>query len=280
MVSNDGKRTEKVQIAAGGLQLPGAAGKRQFAVSARRQSRERSARRGERRPGSRLRPRPKTERRSSGRSVSSTTSPSLGAALNTDLYELTMAAGFFEAGKAQDRATFELFVRRLPWNRNFVLAAGLAQAVEYLLNLQIHRRGDRVSKDAAAVRAHAFRVLRHARRTAVLGRPLCRARRYAALRGRAVSDRTGALDRSATDRNLSAGHHRISIDHRHQGGARGEGRPGPRRGRVRNPPRAFAGSRRAGCARGLYRRLHGHQQCRDGVPLRRSGIRHRRRTPG
>ena len=62
--------------------------------------------------------------------------PGYGAALNTDLYELTMAAGFFEAGKAGDRATFELFVRRLPWNRNFVLAAGLAQAVEYLLNLR------------------------------------------------------------------------------------------------------------------------------------------------
>jgi nicotinate phosphoribosyltransferase len=62
--------------------------------------------------------------------------PNFGAALNTDLYELTMAAGFFEAGKAQDRATFELFVRRLPWNRNFILAAGLAQAVDYLLNLR------------------------------------------------------------------------------------------------------------------------------------------------
>jgi len=62
--------------------------------------------------------------------------PQLGAALNTDLYELTMAAGYFEASKAQDRATFELFVRRLPWNRNFVLAAGLAQAVDYLLNLK------------------------------------------------------------------------------------------------------------------------------------------------
>ena len=62
--------------------------------------------------------------------------PAFGAALNTDLYELTMAAGYFEAGKADDRATFELFVRRLPWNRNFVLAAGLAQAVEYLLNLK------------------------------------------------------------------------------------------------------------------------------------------------
>jgi nicotinate phosphoribosyltransferase len=47
-----------------------------------------------------------------------------------------MAAGYFEAGKTQERATFELFVRRLPHNRNFILAAGLAQAVEYLLNFR------------------------------------------------------------------------------------------------------------------------------------------------
>lgn len=47
-----------------------------------------------------------------------------------------MAAGYFEAGKTTDRATFELFVRRLPARRNFLVAAGLQQAVEYLLNLR------------------------------------------------------------------------------------------------------------------------------------------------
>jgi nicotinate phosphoribosyltransferase len=62
-----------------------------------------------------------------------------GTALNTDLYELTMAAGYFEAGKTEERATFELYVRRLPANRKFILAAGLAQAVEYLLNLRFTR---------------------------------------------------------------------------------------------------------------------------------------------
>jgi nicotinate phosphoribosyltransferase len=55
--------------------------------------------------------------------------------LLTDLYELTMAAGYFEAGKAQQKATFELTIRRLPANRNFVVAAGLPQAIDYLLNL-------------------------------------------------------------------------------------------------------------------------------------------------
>jgi nicotinate phosphoribosyltransferase len=57
--------------------------------------------------------------------------------LLTDLYELTMSAGFFEAGKAGQTATFELTVRRLPANRNFVIAAGLPQIVEYLQNLSL-----------------------------------------------------------------------------------------------------------------------------------------------
>ena len=65
-------------------------------------------------------------------------------ALLTDLYELTMAAGYFEAGKTAERAIFELSIRRLPPHRNFVLAAGLPQAVDYLLNLSLHRRGNRL----------------------------------------------------------------------------------------------------------------------------------------
>ena len=47
-----------------------------------------------------------------------------------------MAAGYFEAGKTSERAAFELYFRRLPENRRFVLAAGLAQAVDYLLDLR------------------------------------------------------------------------------------------------------------------------------------------------
>ncbi len=54
------------------------------------------------------------------------------SALNTDLYELTMAAGYFAAGKAEEIATFELSIRRLPETRNFLVAAGLAQSLEYL----------------------------------------------------------------------------------------------------------------------------------------------------
>jgi nicotinate phosphoribosyltransferase len=53
--------------------------------------------------------------------------------LLTDLYELTMSAGYCEAGISRLTATFELSIRRLPAGRNFLVVAGLAQAVEYLL---------------------------------------------------------------------------------------------------------------------------------------------------
>ncbi|MGB9609542.1 MAG: nicotinate phosphoribosyltransferase [Bryobacteraceae bacterium] len=57
-------------------------------------------------------------------------------ALLTDLYQLTMAAGYWSAGKTEEIATFELFVRRMPPHRNYLIAAGLEQAVEYLLGLR------------------------------------------------------------------------------------------------------------------------------------------------
>lgn len=60
---------------------------------------------------------------------------STASALLTDLYQLTMAAGYHAAGKQRELATFELFVRRLPAGRTYLVAAGLAQALEYLANL-------------------------------------------------------------------------------------------------------------------------------------------------
>jgi nicotinate phosphoribosyltransferase len=51
--------------------------------------------------------------------------------LMTDLYQFSMAQVYFERGM-DDEAVFDLFVRTLPHTRNFLLAAGLAQAIEYL----------------------------------------------------------------------------------------------------------------------------------------------------
>jgi len=53
-------------------------------------------------------------------------------AFSTDLYQLTMMAGYFKQGMLPTRATFELFVRRLPRNRAYLVAAGLDQALDYL----------------------------------------------------------------------------------------------------------------------------------------------------
>jgi nicotinate phosphoribosyltransferase len=52
-------------------------------------------------------------------------------ALATDLYQLTMMAGYQHAG-ITGRSTFELFVRTLPGGRSFLLAAGLEQALDML----------------------------------------------------------------------------------------------------------------------------------------------------
>ena len=52
-------------------------------------------------------------------------------ALSTDLYELTMAAGYFDAGTNR-AATFELSVRGLPPNRGYLVAAGIEPALAYL----------------------------------------------------------------------------------------------------------------------------------------------------
>jgi nicotinate phosphoribosyltransferase len=57
------------------------------------------------------------------------------SALLTDLYQLTMLKSYFELGM-QQTAVFEFFVRKLPPGRNFFLAAGLEQALEFLENLR------------------------------------------------------------------------------------------------------------------------------------------------
>lgn len=51
--------------------------------------------------------------------------------LLTDLYMLTMLEGFYKQSM-NGIASYEFFVRRLPDNRRFLLAAGLAQALQFL----------------------------------------------------------------------------------------------------------------------------------------------------
>jgi len=69
--------------------------------------------------------------------------------LLTDLYELTMAAGYVQ-NRFEARATFELFVRNLPHRRNYLVAAGLAQALDFLENVRFS------SEDISYLRALPF----------------------------------------------------------------------------------------------------------------------------
>jgi nicotinate phosphoribosyltransferase len=52
--------------------------------------------------------------------------------LLTDLYEFTMAAALLAEGKAEEPATFSLFVRNLPPTRGYLVAAGLHEALRFL----------------------------------------------------------------------------------------------------------------------------------------------------
>jgi nicotinate phosphoribosyltransferase len=53
-----------------------------------------------------------------------------------DEYQLAMADTYLAMGTAGDRVAFELFVRELPHNRGYLLAAGLESAVRYLTGLE------------------------------------------------------------------------------------------------------------------------------------------------
>lgn len=57
-------------------------------------------------------------------------------ALLTDLYELTMMAGYFAHGKAGDSATFDLYFRHNPFHGGYAIAAGLEPAVRAASGLQ------------------------------------------------------------------------------------------------------------------------------------------------
>jgi nicotinate phosphoribosyltransferase len=59
----------------------------------------------------------------------------MSLALHTDLYQLTMMAGYLHGG-ITERSTFELFVRDLPEGRGYLVAAGLEQALDFLEQLR------------------------------------------------------------------------------------------------------------------------------------------------
>lgn len=83
--------------------------------------------------------------------------------LFTDFYQLTMMSGYFDAGKYQQAAVFELFFRKIPQQGGYCVAAGLEQALDYLENLHFtpeeidYLRGLKLFNEAFLDSLHNFR---------------------------------------------------------------------------------------------------------------------------
>lgn len=61
---------------------------------------------------------------------------SASMALLTDLYQLTMAYGYWKSGRADQKAVFNLFFRKNPFEGGFTVACGLEYVVDYLSNFR------------------------------------------------------------------------------------------------------------------------------------------------
>lgn len=60
--------------------------------------------------------------------------------LCTDLYQLTMAAAYYVSPNriSNSQGIFEMFVRKLPLNRSYIVAAGLEQALQFILGMKFN----------------------------------------------------------------------------------------------------------------------------------------------
>jgi nicotinate phosphoribosyltransferase len=53
-------------------------------------------------------------------------------AMLTDLYQLTMAQGYWKLGKANEQAVFHLHFRKAPFAGGYAITAGLEYVMDYL----------------------------------------------------------------------------------------------------------------------------------------------------
>lgn len=57
-------------------------------------------------------------------------------ALLTDLYQLTMMAAYAKNDMSDDEATFDMFIRKLPKDWGYYIAAGIEDAIDEIINLE------------------------------------------------------------------------------------------------------------------------------------------------
>jgi nicotinate phosphoribosyltransferase len=60
-------------------------------------------------------------------------------ALLTDLYQITMAYGYWKSGRADQEAVFHLFFRKQPFQGGFTISCGLADSIQYLRGFKFER---------------------------------------------------------------------------------------------------------------------------------------------
>ena len=60
-------------------------------------------------------------------------------ALLTDLYQLTMAYGYWKLGMAERESVFHLAYRKQPFGGGFAIACGLHEAIDYVQRLRFDR---------------------------------------------------------------------------------------------------------------------------------------------
>ena len=68
----------------------------------------------------------------------------------TDLYQLSMSLVYFQQGKAEDRAIFDYFFRKLPFDGGYAIFAGLDDLLDILENLKFDE------KDISLLRENGF----------------------------------------------------------------------------------------------------------------------------
>src|SRR5688500_18888718 len=63
--------------------------------------------------------------------------PPAESLLLTDLYQLTMALGYWRAGRAEQEVAFHLYFRNAPFGGGYAIACGIEPALDYLAGLRV-----------------------------------------------------------------------------------------------------------------------------------------------
>lgn len=89
--------------------------------------------------------------------------PGRNLAMMTDLYELTMAAGYYQEGFQDKTAVFDMFFRRVPDGGGFAIMAGLEQFIEAMEHFSFTEEDIAYLRGAGGFSEEFFEYLRHFR---------------------------------------------------------------------------------------------------------------------